>query len=150
MQSTTGNPFTNSTNSTSSLAPTKSKEQLLIQSSGAMIAVIVIGIIVILALLLIILKTYHRCTHTARLMGRATTSKSRTKSSSTAKTNLPLGQRGATSASANIAHLHSTARNGFRLPRAVASEDPNNSEQLSTISDSTVVTIHSAPPLENT
>ncbi|XP_061103775.1 noncompact myelin-associated protein [Conger conger] len=145
MESTTGNPSTNST-LTAESARTKSKEQILIQSSGAMIAVIVIGIIIILTILLIILKTYHRCTHASRLLGRGP--KSRTKSSSTAHTNLTLGQRVASSVSGSAANSRSTVRNGFHLPRA-PSPNQNSSEQLSTISDSTVVTIHSAPP-ENT
>ncbi|XP_064158262.1 noncompact myelin-associated protein [Anguilla rostrata] len=140
---------TSTTNTTQSPATTKSKENILIQSSGAMIAVIVIGIIIILTILLIILKTYHRCTKTSRVLRGGP--KSRTKSSSTVHTNMHFGPRGPNSQSSSVAQARSTMGNGFQLPRAeVPNHAQNSMEQLSTISDSTVVTIHNAPPLENT
>ncbi|KAJ8289467.1 hypothetical protein GJAV_G00001630 [Gymnothorax javanicus] len=143
MLTTTGNHFSNSTNTTESLVPTKSREQLLIQSSGAMIAVIVIGIFIILTVVLIIVKIYHRCTQTSRLMGRS--KKSRTKSSMY-HTNLQTA-RATSSASGSDVH----SGNGFQLPRAeLSSQEQSNAEHLSTISDSTVVTIHSTPPVDNT
>ncbi|KAJ8385535.1 hypothetical protein AAFF_G00184890 [Aldrovandia affinis] len=148
MQTTTGEPVTNFTTAPLNTA-TKSKEQILTQSSGAMIAIIVIGIIIVCTILLLILKTYNRRTHASRMMGGG--SKPRMKSPSTIQTQVPIGQLGANSFSSSLAHSHSAGENGFRLPQAeLSSQDQNNMEQLSTISESTVVTIHDVQSLENT
>ncbi|XP_052351638.1 uncharacterized protein LOC118368540 [Oncorhynchus keta] len=122
---------------------TKSKEQILTQSSGAMIAVIVIGIIILLTILLVILRTYNRRTHASRVLGTGSKGPPRQKmSSSTVQTSMPLG---------SFALSSSMSENGFRLPRVeLNSLDQNNLEQQSRISDSTVVTIHDTPSLGNT
>lgn len=122
---------------------TKSKEQILTQSSGAMIAVIVIGIIILLTILLVTLRTYNRRTHASRVLGTGSKGPPRQKmSSSTVQTSMPLG---------SFALSSSMSENGFRLPRVeLNSLDQNNLEQQSRISDSTVVTIHDTPSLGNT
>ncbi|XP_043998011.1 noncompact myelin-associated protein [Gambusia affinis] len=129
---------------------TKSKEQILIQSSGAMIAVIVIGIIIILAVVLIILKTYNRRTHESRLLGGRAGSKPRpTTSQSTVNGSVPLYSMGVSSVSGSITNSNPASEDGFQLPRA----DGNHSEQFSTTSDyseSTVVTVHDTPSPLNT
>ncbi|XP_041710304.1 uncharacterized protein LOC121544430 isoform X2 [Coregonus clupeaformis] len=132
---------------------TKSKEQILTQSSGAMIAIIVIGLIFILTILLVILKTYNRRTHASRVLGTGSKGPPRQKkmSSSTVQTSMPLGNLGASSVSGSFALSSSMSENGFRLPRAELNRlDQNILEQQSTISDSTVVTIHDTPSLGNT
>ncbi|CDQ65501.1 unnamed protein product [Oncorhynchus mykiss] len=122
---------------------TKSKEQILTQSSGAMIAVIVIGIIILLTILLVTLRTYNRRTHASRVLGTGSKGPPRQKmSSSTVQTSMPLG---------SFVLSSSMSENGFRLPRVeLNSLDQNNLEQQSRISDSTVVTIHDTPSLGNT
>ncbi|XP_013870735.1 noncompact myelin-associated protein [Austrofundulus limnaeus] len=125
---------------------TKSQEQILIQSSGAMIAVIVIGIIIILTLLLIVLKTYNRRTHASRLLGGS--SKPRGKQSqSTVQGSMPLNPVGSLSGSITNSNPTSEAR------VELSSAEGNHLEQFSTTSDysgSTVVTIHDTPLSGNT
>ncbi|KAG7511033.1 noncompact myelin-associated protein [Solea senegalensis] len=152
MQTSTVSPVTNTTLPQNTTAVTKSQEQILIQSSGAMIAVIVIGIILILAILLIILKTYNRFTHTSRILGSNSGSKQRGKmSQSTGQSNVPLNTMGINSVAEGITNLSPIAENGFQLPRAeLSSVEGNHLEQFSTTSSSTVVTIHDTAPLENT
>ncbi|XP_049917196.1 noncompact myelin-associated protein [Epinephelus moara] len=152
MQSTTVSPVTNTTVPSNTTAVTKTKEQILIQSSGAMIAVIVIGLIIILAILLIILKTYNRRTHAARVLGASGGSKPRPKmSQSTVQSSMPLSTMGINSVSGSISNSNPASENGFQLPRAeLTSSEANLIEQSSTTSDSTAITIHSAPSVENT
>ncbi|XP_069576531.1 noncompact myelin-associated protein [Brachyistius frenatus] len=152
MQASTVSPVTNTTVPSNITTVTKSKEQILIQSSGAMIAVIVIGIIVILAILLIILKTYNRRTHASRVLGARSGSKPRPKlSQSTVQSNMPLNTMGVSSVSGSFSNLTPTSENGFRLPRVeLSSVEGNHIEQFSDISRSTVVTIHDGPSLGNT
>ncbi|KAA0711190.1 hypothetical protein E1301_Tti002702 [Triplophysa tibetana] len=134
-------------------AITKSKEQILTQSSGAMIAVIVIGIIIILTFLLIVLKTYNRRTHANRML-TGNSSKPRKKTSSTlTHTNLAMSNMGPNSANGSIMQSNSNtpSENGFRIPRVNLSYmNPSNGEQFSNTSGSTIVTIHDMPPMDNT
>ncbi|KAM4723693.1 noncompact myelin-associated protein [Anableps anableps] len=138
------------------ISVTKSREQILIQSSGAMIAVIVIGIIIILAVVLIILKTYNRRTHASRLLGGRAGSKPRPKTSqSTVNGSVPLSSMGVSSVSGSIINLNPASENGFQLPRAELSNAEGNHIEhfISTTSDyseSTVVTIHDTPSPLNT
>lgn len=171
MQTSTELPAINTTTIANTTAVTKSREQILIQSSGAMIAVIVVGIIIILAFLLIVLKTYNRRTHASRVLG--TSSKPRKKlSQSTNQSSVPLTAVGVNSVSGSIsfsnppsengfhiprAELSSVesssnppSENGFRLPRAELSSVDESVEQFSAMSGSTVVTIHDLPMMENT
>ncbi|XP_041667914.1 noncompact myelin-associated protein [Cheilinus undulatus] len=152
MQASTVSPVTNTTLPTNTTIVTKSREQILIQSSGAMIAVIVIGIIIILAILLIILKTYNRRTHVSRVLGASGGSKPRQKmSQSTMQSSMPLSPIGVQSVSGNIPILTPSSENGFQLPRAeLSSLEENQIEQFSTNSGSTAVTIHDVPSLGNT
>ncbi|XP_041810169.1 noncompact myelin-associated protein [Chelmon rostratus] len=152
MQASTVSPVTNTTVPSNTTAVTKSKEQILIQSSGAMIAVIVIGLIIILAILLIILKTYNRRTHVSRVLGASGGSKPRQKmSQSTVQSSMPLSTMGVTSVSGSIGNSNPPPENGFRLPRVeLNSVEENHIEQSSTTSGSTAVTIHDAPSLGNT
>ncbi|XP_056623347.1 noncompact myelin-associated protein [Triplophysa dalaica] len=144
-------------NSTTSMplnttAITKSKEQILTQSSGAMIAVIVIGIIIILTFLLIVLKTYNRRTHATRML-TGNSSKPRKKSSTITNTNLAMSNMGPGSANGSIMQSNSNtpSENGFRIPRVnLSNMNPSNGEQFSTTSGSTIVTIHDMPPMDNT
>ncbi|CAL8285112.1 unnamed protein product [Lota lota] len=136
---------------------TKSQEQILIQSSGAMVAVIVLGVIIILAILLIILKTYNRHTHVSRMLGPSGTSKSRQKLSTastavTQQSNTAMRNQEISSVSGSIhPHYGSMSENGFRLPRAELSDTQRNDiEMFSTNSGSTVVTMHDPVSLENT
>ncbi|KAM4540813.1 noncompact myelin-associated protein [Fundulus diaphanus] len=134
---------------------TKSQEQILIQSSGAMIAVIVIGIIIILAVVLVILKTYNRRTHAARLLGGRPGSKPRPKMSrSTVNGSMPLSTLGVNSVSGSMVNSNPPSEAGFQLPRAeLGMTEGNHMEQFSTTSDyseSTVVTIHDTPSPLNT
>uniref|UniRef100_A0A8C6X9A9 Non-compact myelin associated protein n=2 Tax=Naja naja TaxID=35670 RepID=A0A8C6X9A9_NAJNA len=68
---------------------TKSREQILYQSSGAIVAAIVVGVIVIFTTVLLILKTYNRHMRIKREL-----------EPKNAKTNIPsvLGQDSSTSA----------------------------------------------------
>ncbi|KAM9340948.1 noncompact myelin-associated protein [Symphorus nematophorus] len=152
MQASTVSPVTNTTVHSNATAITKSREQILIQSSGAMIAVIVIGIIIILAFLLIVLKTYNRRTHVSRVLGASGGSKPRQKmSQSTVQSSMPLSPVGVSSVSGSITNSNPASENGFRLPRAeLNSVEENHIEQFSTNSGSTAVTIHDVPSLENT
>ncbi|XP_034531722.1 noncompact myelin-associated protein [Notolabrus celidotus] len=151
MQASTVSPVS-STTPVNTTAVTKSKEQVLIQSSGAMIAVIVIGIIIILAILLIILKTYNRRTHVSRVLGASSGSKPRQKlSQSTLQSSIPMSPIGVNSVTGSIPSSSPVPDNGFRLPRAeLSSLEENHIEQNSTNSGSTAVTIHETPSLENT
>ncbi|NXK35881.1 NCMAP protein, partial [Piprites chloris] len=56
---TTGTPLSNNTQLSGNVT-TKSQEQSLYQSSGAIVAAIVVGVIVIFTVVLLILKTYNR------------------------------------------------------------------------------------------
>ncbi|XP_044023697.1 noncompact myelin-associated protein [Siniperca chuatsi] len=152
MQASTVSPVTNTTVPSNTTNTTKSKEQVLIQSSGAMIAIIVIGIIIILAILLIILKTYNRRTHVSRVLGASGGSKPRAKmSQSTIQSSMPLSTMGVSSVSGSITNSNPASGNGFRLPRAeLNSVEENHILQFSTTSGPTVVTIHDAPSLGNT
>ncbi|KAM4542652.1 noncompact myelin-associated protein [Odontesthes bonariensis] len=145
----TVSPFLNTTVPSNTTAVTKSNEQILIQSSGAMIAVIVIGIIIILAILLIILKTYNRRTHASRVLGARSGSKPRPKlSQSTIQSKMPLNTMRVSSVSGSIVNLNPPSENGFQLPRVEwINVEGNHIEQVSTISESTVVTMHDAPSL---
>ncbi|XP_051942311.1 noncompact myelin-associated protein [Hippocampus zosterae] len=128
MQTSTASPESN-TSSPSSI--TKSKEQILIQSSGAMIAVIVIGIIIILTILLFILKTYNKRTHASRLLGSSGASKSNKKTPQSTVPIMPMVTVGVSSS--NLGSSPS--------PRA----EPNSVhriEELGTASGSTAVTVH--------
>ncbi|XP_022606772.1 noncompact myelin-associated protein [Seriola dumerili] len=152
MQASTVSPVTNTTVPSNTATVTKSKEQILIQSSGAMIAVIVIGIIIILTILLLILKTYNRRTHASRVLGASGGSKPRPKmSQSTGQSSVPLSTMGVNSVSGSIANSNPATENGFQLPRVeLSSVEGNHIEQFSTTSGSTVVTIHDTPSLGNT
>ncbi|XP_074548569.1 noncompact myelin-associated protein [Halichoeres trimaculatus] len=151
MQASTVSPVSNTT-PLNTTTVTKSREQILIQSSGAMIAVIVIGIIIILAILLIILKTYNRRTHASRVLGVSSGSKPRQKmSQSTVQSSMPLTPIGVNSVSGSIPSSNPAPQNGFQLPRAeLSSLEEIQIEQNSTNSGSTAVTIHDTPSLENT
>ncbi|XP_054469258.1 noncompact myelin-associated protein [Anoplopoma fimbria] len=150
MQASTVSTVTNTTVTTNTT--TKSKEQILIQSSGAMIAVIVIGIIIILAILLIILKTYNRRTHVSRVLGARSGSKPRPKmSQSTINSNIPLSAVGVNSVSGSIFSSNPGSENGSQLPREeLNSAEGNHIEQLSTISESTAITINDPLSIGNT
>uniref|UniRef100_UPI0037E87C20 noncompact myelin-associated protein n=1 Tax=Semicossyphus pulcher TaxID=241346 RepID=UPI0037E87C20 len=152
MQASTVSPVTNTTAPANTTAVTKSKEQILIQSSGAMIAIIVIGIIIILAILLIILKTYNRRTHVSRVLGASGGSKPRQKmSNSTQQSSMPLSPIGLNSVSGSVPPLIPASENVSALPRVeLNSLEETNIEQSSTNSGSTSVTIHGSPSLENT
>ncbi|XP_063300632.1 noncompact myelin-associated protein [Pelobates fuscus] len=52
---------------------TRSQEQILYQSAGAIVAAIVVGVVLIFALVLIILKMYNRRTRTERELGMKST-----------------------------------------------------------------------------
>lgn len=167
MQAPTASPGTSF--STAGTNVTKSKEQIMIQSSGAMIAVIVLGVIIILAILLLILKTYNRHTHVSRMLGTSG-SKSRQKMSTHTKatavspmgplpplsSGTPMRMLTISSVSAGI-HRRSGSSSenggfGFGFPRAAELSDTqhNDLERRSNGSGSTVVTIHDVLSLENT
>ncbi|KAF7704756.1 noncompact myelin-associated protein [Silurus meridionalis] len=142
MQASTASPVTNLTTAT-----TISREQILIQSSGAMIAVIVIGIIIILSILLIILKTYNKKMQTKRILSGTSSKPRKNTTSTTTTTTLQMANLRGGSNMGGFAHLPNTLENGFRLPRA---ELANAAEQISMNSGSTVVTIHEMPSNGNT
>ncbi|NXS36050.1 NCMAP protein, partial [Pomatostomus ruficeps] len=56
---TMATPLSNNTQLSGNVT-TKSQEQILYQSSGAIVAAIVVGVIVIFTVVLLILKTYNR------------------------------------------------------------------------------------------
>ncbi|XP_070777211.1 noncompact myelin-associated protein [Enoplosus armatus] len=146
MQASTVSSVTNTTVPSNTTTITKSKEQVLIQSSGAMIAVIVIGIIIILAILLIILKTYNRRTHVSRVLGASGGSKPRAKmSQSTIQSSMPLNTMGVSSVSGSVTNSNPTSD---RVE--LNSVEGNHIEQFSTTSGSTAITIHDAPSSGNT
>lgn len=133
-------------------AVTKSKDQILTQSSGAMIAVIVIGIIIILTFLLIVLKTYNRRTHAKRMMAGSTTKTRKKVSSTTTNTNLAMSNL-ASSVNGSFTHSNSNApsESEFRIPRVnLGNMDQSNGEHFSNTSGSTIVTIHDVPTVDNT
>ncbi|XP_053701330.1 noncompact myelin-associated protein isoform X2 [Synchiropus splendidus] len=152
MPTSTVSPVTSTTLHLNTTIATKSRQQILIQSSGAMIAVIVIGIIIILTILLLILKTYNRCTHASRVLGHSGGSKPRPKTSqSTGQTSLPLNTIPVNSRSNPLPDSNPPSEHGFQLPRVeLSSVEGNQLEQFSTASGSTVVTIHDSPSLGNT
>ncbi|XP_061751943.1 noncompact myelin-associated protein [Nerophis ophidion] len=140
MQTSTSSPGINTTSPSS---VTKSKDQILIQSSGAMIAVIVIGIIIILAILLFVLKTYNKRTHTSRLLGSSGGSKPHKKPSQSTTPIIPMDTIGVSSVSGSLLDSNPSSETSFHLPRAeLSSAEANHIEQYSTNSGSTVVTIH--------
>ncbi|XP_034381565.1 noncompact myelin-associated protein [Cyclopterus lumpus] len=147
MQASTVSPVTNTSNTI-----TKTKEQILIQSSGAMIVVIVLGIIIILAILLIILKTYNRRTHVSRVLGASGGSKPRPKTSlTTVNSSVPLSVMGPNSVSGSIFSSNPTSENNSQLPIApLDCMEGNHIEQLCTISESSAVTESDSPSIENT
>ncbi|XP_073683584.1 noncompact myelin-associated protein [Garra rufa] len=139
---------TQSTSTQNTTIVTKSKEQILTQSSGAMIAVIVIGIIIILTFLLIVLKTYNRRTHAKRMLSNKPRKKV---SSTTMNTNLAMSNVGANSISGSFPQSNASSENGYRIPRVdLANVDRSNGEHFSTNSGSTIVTIHDMPSIDNT
>ncbi|KAJ1176481.1 hypothetical protein NDU88_001761 [Pleurodeles waltl] len=79
-------------NTTFSTRPmtTLSREQILYQSSGAIVAAIVVGVIIIFTLVLIALKMYNRNLRTEREFGsqNTNTTKSRKTPSATGKTSV--------------------------------------------------------------
>ncbi|XP_041828761.1 noncompact myelin-associated protein [Melanotaenia boesemani] len=140
-------PVPNTTVPSNTTTVTKSKEQILIQSSGAMIAIIVTGIIIILAIVLIVLKTYNRRTHASRVLGARGGSKPRPKmSQSTAQGNMPLNTMRVSSVSGSIISPTPASESGFQQ----SSVEGNHIEQFSTTSDSSVITIHDAHSFGNT
>ncbi|KAM3595398.1 uncharacterized protein V6R79_022866 [Siganus canaliculatus] len=145
MQASTVSPVTNTTILSNETAITKSREQILIQSSGAMIAVIVIGIIIVLTILLIILKTYNRRTHVSRVLGPS--SKPRQKMSQYTVP-MPMSTVGVNSVSGSISNSNVPSESSFQV--GLNSMEENRIEQFSTNSGSTAVTIHDLPSLENT
>ncbi|TRY99102.1 hypothetical protein DNTS_021537 [Danionella cerebrum] len=146
MQSAT-TALVNQTTIQATTGVTKSKEQILTQSSGAMIAVIVIGIIIILTFLLIVLKTYNRRTHAKRMLAGGSSKPRKKVSSATTNTNMAMSNVAAGSVSGSFVHSTTSSENGFRIPRV---ELPGNGEHLSTNSGSTIVTIHDVSSIENT
>ncbi|KAL2098460.1 hypothetical protein ACEWY4_004940 [Coilia grayii] len=150
MQTSTAHPLTNFTTAfPNTTSTTKSREQILTQSSGAMIALIVVGIIIILTILLIILKTYNRRTHASRMLAGVGGSKPRKKSSATTQ-NMRMSHLAPSSVSGSFAQSSVPSENGFRLPRVDMANIDTNSAEYSTTSGSTVVTVHDAPSIENT
>ncbi|KAI4803730.1 hypothetical protein KUCAC02_025379 [Chaenocephalus aceratus] len=152
MQAPTVSSVTNTTVPSNTTAVTKTNEQILIQSSGAMIAVIVVGTILILAILLIILKTYNRRTHVSRVLGGNGGPKPRPKlSQSTVQSNMPLSTLGVNSVSGSVFNSNPASENNVQLPRMEQnSAEGNHIEQSSSISDSTVITIHDTPSIGDT
>nr|XP_057947352.1 noncompact myelin-associated protein [Doryrhamphus excisus] len=140
MQTSTASPESNTT-STSNI--TKSKEQILIQSSGAMIAVIVIGIIIILTVVLFVLKTYNKRTHASRLLGSTGGSKPRKKASPSTVPTMPMDTIGVSSVSGSLPNSNPTSETSLHLPMAqLSSARGNHIGLFSTNGGSTVVTIH--------
>ncbi|XP_061650103.1 noncompact myelin-associated protein isoform X1 [Phyllopteryx taeniolatus] len=135
MQTSTASPESN-TSSPSSV--TKSKEQILIQSSGAMIAVIVIGIIVILTILLLILKTYNKRTHASRLLGSVGGSKPHKKTSRSTVPIVPMATIEVSSVSGGVSYSNPGTSEGARAERSSI----ERLQDFSTASGSTAVTIH--------
>ncbi|XP_040055170.2 noncompact myelin-associated protein isoform X2 [Gasterosteus aculeatus] len=148
MQASTVSPVTNPSNT----SITKTKEQILIQSSGAMIAVIVLGIIIILAILLIILKTYNRWTHESRVLGARASSKPRPKTSqSTVHSSIPLSPVDIHSVSGSIFSSNPISENSLPLHQAeLSSLEGNHMEQLSTISESSGIATSDSTSAANT
>ncbi|NWU82911.1 NCMAP protein, partial [Onychorhynchus coronatus] len=62
---TTATPLSNNTQLSGNVT-TKSQEQSLYQSSGAIVAAIVVGVIIIFTAVLLVLKTYNRRTRVRR------------------------------------------------------------------------------------
>ncbi|XP_029349707.1 noncompact myelin-associated protein [Echeneis naucrates] len=153
MQTSTVSPVTNTIVPSSTTAVTKTKGQILIQSSGAMIAVIVIGIIIILTILLLILKTYNKRTHASRVLGASGGSKPRPKmSQSRGQSSVPLSTMGINSVSSSIpTAIPTAAENGFHLPRVqLNTSQGNHTEEIGHPSDSAVVTVHDNAQIGNT
>ncbi|KAM9786960.1 noncompact myelin-associated protein [Syngnathus typhle] len=130
MQNSTASP---ESNTTSPSIITKSKEQILIQSSGAMIAVIVIGIIVLLTILLFILKTYNKRTHPSRLLGSNGGSKPQKKTSQPTVPIIPMGQVG--SVSGNTPYSNSDSSSWTRT-------ELNSADRIEEMSTATAVSVH--------
>ncbi|KAJ7989253.1 hypothetical protein DPEC_G00317570 [Dallia pectoralis] len=152
--SLTGSPVTTFTTvSTNTTTTTKSKEQILTQSSGAMIAIIVVGIIIFLTIIFLILKTYNRQTHASRVLGAGSKrpKRQKTTSTSTIQTSMPMANLQASSVSGSFTQSNNVSGNGFQLPRVGLNPlEDGRMEQLSSTSDSTVVTIHDQPSFGNT
>lgn len=142
---------TQSTSTQNTTEVTKSREQILTQSSGAMIAVIVIGIILILTFLLIVLKTYNRRTHANRMFSGGSNKPRKKVSSTTTNTNLAMSNVGASSVSGSFVQSTASSENGYRIPRVdLANVNLSNGEHFSTNSGSNIVTTHDKPSVDNT
>ncbi|XP_067223763.1 noncompact myelin-associated protein isoform X2 [Chanodichthys erythropterus] len=151
MQRAATTSVTQSTITQNTTAITKSREQILTQSSGAMIAVIVIGIIIILTFLLIVLKTYNRRTHANRMLAGGSSKPRKKASSTTTNTNLAMSNVAASSVSGSFVQSNTSSENGFRIPRVeVGNLERSNGEHFSTNSGSTIVTVHDMPSVDNT
>nr|XP_020446404.1 noncompact myelin-associated protein [Monopterus albus] len=152
MQVSTATPVTSTTVPVNTTTTTKSKEQILIQSSGAMIAIIVIGIIFIVAIVLLILRTYNRRTHASRVLGVSSSTRPRHKlSQSTGQSSMPLSTMGVHSVTNSIDNSNPASEISFQVPTVESNGiEGNHIEQFSTISDSTVVTVHDTPSIGNT
>uniref|UniRef100_A0A3Q3JQK7 Uncharacterized protein n=1 Tax=Monopterus albus TaxID=43700 RepID=A0A3Q3JQK7_MONAL len=99
---------------------TTKSKEQILIQSGAMIAIIVIGIIFIVAIVLLILRTY----------------------------NSTMGVHSVTN---SIDNSNPASEISFQVPTVESNGiEGNHIEQFSTISDSTVVTVHDTPSIGNT
>ncbi|XP_057714597.1 noncompact myelin-associated protein [Corythoichthys intestinalis] len=126
-------------NTTSPSSITKSRDQILIQSSGAMIAVIVIGIIIILTILLFILKTYNKRTHTSRLLGSGGAAKPAKKTPQSAVPTVPMTPVGVNSVSGGVPCSNPGSS---EWPRTEVSSVDGTTHEFNTTNGSTTATIH--------
>ncbi len=98
---------------------------------------------------------FDRRSHAKRMLAGGS-SKPRKKVSSTTtntntNTNLAMSNVGANSVSGSFVQPNVFSGNGYRIPRVhLANVDRSNGEHLSTNSDSTIVTIHDMPSVDNT
>lgn len=94
-----------------------------------------------------VLNSYRR-THASRVLGPNNGSKPRQQRT---QSSVPLNTMGITSVSSSIANLSPVSESSFRLPRVeLNSVEENHTEQFSTTSGSTAVTMHDIPSMANT
>lgn len=127
----------------------KSREQVLFQCSGAIVAVIVIGIFIIFSIILVILKAYNKKTRIIQELGPSNKKKM---STSTAKTSLAGRSLGQNSfALGNLGQNNQPISTISLTPVTPTSQNPCSLTEYSLSSRPTLIRGSTPPgiPLEN-
>ncbi|XP_041090037.1 noncompact myelin-associated protein [Polyodon spathula] len=127
----------------------KSREEMLFQCSGAIVAVIVIGIFIIFSIILVTLKAYNKKTRIIQELGPSTNKKM---STSTTKTSLAVRSLGQNSFALGTLGQNSQPISTISTTNVMpTSQNPRSSTEYSLSSRPTLITGLTPPgiPLEN-